>query len=599
MALYDKNLREKISELPRRPGVYQYFDASGTIIYIGKAKNLKNRVSSYLSKRNQSNKTLLLVRQIEDLRYIVVDSEQDALLLENNLIKKYKPKYNILLKDDKSYPWICIKKEHFPRVFLTRQYIRDGSEYFGPYTSSKLANTLLNLIRSLFKLRTCHHVLDGKSIFSRKIKACLEYHIGNCLAPCEGRISQEEYQEFIIQIRNILKGNLSLVIQTMNQKMQNYSAQLKFEEADQVKKALSLLRNYQSKSTIVRTTVHDIDVFSYLETEEYAYINYLRVMHGAVIQVHSVELEKKIEEREAILAFAIYEIRQLMDSHSKEIIVPFLPDVELKGVKYVIPTQGDKKQLLDLSTRNASYFKSDRESRHIVKNEDSIPSLLQTIQEELKLPRLPYRIECFDNSNIQGTHPVSACTVFLNGHPAKREYRKFHVKTVVGADDFATMEEVIFRRYSRVLDEGRDLPDLIVIDGGKGQLHSALKSLRKLDLEGKIPILGLAERMEEIYFPGDNYPYVLGKNSLALKTLMHIRDEAHRFGITFHRKLREKSQTISVLSSIPGIGKETELSLLQQFKSVSEIASKPFEELAAVIGKKRAGIIYHYFRNEA
>lgn len=599
MALYDKNLREKISELPHRPGVYQYFDVSGTIIYIGKAKNLKNRVSSYLSKRNQSNKTLLLVRQIEDLRYIVVDSEQDALLLENNLIKKYKPKYNILLKDDKSYPWICIKKEHFPRVFLTRQYIRDGSEYFGPYTSSKLANTLLNLIRSLFKLRTCHHVLDGKSIFSRKIKACLEYHIGNCLAPCEGRISQEEYQEFIIQIRNILKGNLSLVIQTMNQKMQNYSAQLKFEEADQVKKALSLLRNYQSKSTIVRTTVHDIDVFSYLETEEYAYINYLRVMHGAVIQVHSVELEKKIEEREAILAFAIYEIRQLMDSHSKEIIVPFLPDVELEGVKYVIPTQGDKKQLLDLSTRNASYFKSDRESRHIVKNEDSIPSLLQTIQEELKLPRLPYRIECFDNSNIQGTHPVSACTVFLNGHPAKREYRKFHVKTVVGADDFATMEEVIFRRYSRVLDEGRDLPDLIVIDGGKGQLHSALKSLRKLDLEGKIPILGLAERMEEIYFPGDNYPYVLGKNSLALKTLMHIRDEAHRFGITFHRKLREKSQTISVLSSIPGIGKETELSLLQQFKSVSEIASKSFEELAAVIGKKRAGIIYHYFRNEA
>ena len=599
MALYDKNLREKISELPRRPGVYQYFDASGTIIYIGKAKNLKNRVSSYLSKRNQSNKTLLLVRQIEDLRYIVVDSEQDALLLENNLIKKYKPKYNILLKDDKSYPWICIKKEHFPRVFLTRQYIRDGSEYFGPYTSSKLANTLLNLIRSLFKLRTCYHVLDGKSIFSRKIKACLEYHIGNCLAPCEGRISQEEYQEFIIQIRNILKGNLSLVIQTMNQKMQNYSAQLKFEEADQVKKALSLLRNYQSKSTIVRTTVHDIDVFSYLETEEYAYINYLRVMHGAVIQVHSVELEKKIEEREAILAFAIYEIRQLMDSHSKEIIVPFLPDVELEGVKYVIPTQGDKKQLLDLSTRNASYFKSDRESRHIVNNEDSIPSLLQTIQEELKLPRLPYRIECFDNSNIQGTHPVSACTVFLNGHPAKREYRKFHVKTVVGADDFATMEEVIFRRYSRVLDEGRDLPDLIVIDGGKGQLHSALKSLRKLDLEGKIPILGLAERMEEIYFPGDNYPYVLGKNSLALKTLMHIRDEAHRFGITFHRKLREKSQTISVLSSIPGIGKEAELSLLQQFKSVSEIASKSFEELAAVIGKKRAGIIYHYFRNEA
>lgn len=602
MALYDENLRKKISELPHAPGVYQYLDASGTIIYIGKAKNLKNRVSSYLSKKNQSSKTLLLVRQIEDFRYIVVDSEQDALLLENNLIKKYKPKYNILLKDDKSYPWICVKREFFPRVFLTRQYVQDGSEYFGPYTSVKLANTLLNLIRSLFKLRTCNYMLDSKSIDNRKIKACLEYHIGNCLAPCEGKITIDEYHEYIVQIRNILRGNLSVVIQAMTQKMKNYADQLKFEEADQVKKAILLLRNYQSKSTIVRTTVSDIDVFSYLETEEYAYINYLRVMHGAVIQVHSLELEKRIEEdKESVLSFAIYEIRQLMDSHSKEIIVPFFPDVELRGVKYVIPTQGDKRHLLDLSTRNADYFKSDRECQHLskAKVDDSVSSFLQIVQEELKLPRLPYRIECFDNSNIQGTHPVSACTVFLNGRPAKREYRKFHVKSVVGADDFATMEEVVFRRYSRVLNEGRDLPDLIVVDGGKGQLHSALKSLRKLNLEGKIPILGLAERMEEIYFPGDSYPYILGKNSLALKILMHIRDEAHRFGITFHRQLREKSQTISELSQIPGIGVKTEISLLQEFKSVNQIASKSLEELEAVIGRKRATIVYHHFRGKS
>lgn len=599
MALYDENLRKKISELPHAPGVYQYFDAFGTIIYIGKAKNLKNRVSSYLFKKNQSSKTLLLVRQIEDFRYIVVNSEQDALLLENNLIKKYKPKYNILLKDDKSYPWICIKQEPFPRVFLTRQYVRDGSEYIGPYTSIKLANTLLNLIRSLFKLRTCSHVLDDKNINKRKIKACLEYHIGNCLAPCEGKVMTAEYHEFIVQIRNILKGNLAIVIQTMIQKMKNYADQLKFEEADQVKKALSLLRNYQSKSTIVRTTVSDIDVFSYLETDEYAYINYLRVMHGAVVQVHSLELEKRIEEdKESILSFAIYEIRQLMDSHSKEIIVPFFPDVELKGVKYVIPTQGDKKHLLDLSTRNANYFKTDRECQHLSKVDDSVSSFLHIVQEELKLPRLPYRIECFDNSNIQGTHPVSACTVFLNGRPAKREYRKFHVKSVVGADDFATMEEIVFRRYSRVLNEGGNLPDLIVIDGGKGQLHSALNSLRKLNLEGKIPILGLAERMEEIYFPGDSYPYILAKNSWALKILMQIRDEAHRFGITFHRKLREKSQTISELSMIPGVGKKTEISLLQEFKSVNQIASKSLEELEAVVGKKRAAIVYHHFREK-
>lgn len=599
MALYEDRLRAKINKLPDKPGVYQYFDSTGTIIYIGKAKNLKNRVLSYLSKSNQSSKTLLLVSKIYDLQYIVVNSEQDALLLENNLIKKYKPRYNILLKDDKSYPWICIKKENFPRVFVTRRYIHNGSEYFGPYTSGKLAHTLISLINSLYKLRTCNLVLTSKSIYDHKFRMCLEYHIGNCKAPCVGKILEEEYGEYISQIRNILRGNLGTVIETMTRRMNRYAEELKFEEANEMKKSLKLIRDYQAKSTIVRTTVHDIDVFSYIDTEKFAYVNYLRIVHGAVVQVHSVEIEKKIEEeKESILAFAIYEIRQLMGSQSKEIIVPFYPDIELDGIQYVIPQKGDKKQLLDLSERNAGYYRLDKERQRSLKKEEYSSNILKTIQLELKLPRLPHRIECFDNSNIQGTNPVAACTVFIDGKPAKREYRKFHIKSVVGPDDFASMEEIIYRRYSRVLDEGAELPDLIVVDGGKGQLHSAIKSLQKLELYGRIPILGLAERMEEIYFPGDKDPYLLGKNSVALKTLMHIRDEAHRFGITFHRKLREKSQTKSVLSEIHGIGKNTETALLQAFKSVENISGRSMGELAAVIGQKRAMIVYTYFHSK-
>lgn len=598
MALYDEQLRDKISKLPNKPGVYQYFDNSGTIIYIGKAKNLKNRVLSYLNKINQSNKTRLLVSKIVDLHYIVVDSEQDAFLLENNLIKKYKPKYNILLKDDKSYPWICIKKEPFPRVFLTRHYVHDGSEYFGPYTSGKMSHALIDLIKSLFKLRTCNLSLSYKSIYNNKFRTCLEYHIGNCLAPCIGKIGEEEYNESISQIRNILKGNLSLVIDALTKRMMYYSDNLKFEDANQIKKSLSLIKNYQAKSTIVRTTVHDTDVFSYIENEKYAYINYLRVVHGAVVQVHSVELEKKIEEeKENLLSFAIYEIRQLVHSLSKEIIVPFLPDIQLDGIQYIIPQKGDKKHLLELSERNVRYFQVDRERQRSLKKDESVQILLKTIQEELKLPRLPRRIECFDNSNIQGTNPVAACTVFVDGKPAKREYRKFHIKTVVGANDFASMEEIIYRRYRRVLEESGKLPDLIVVDGGKGQLHSAITSLKSLGLYGSIPILGLAERMEEIYFPDDKYPYVLGKNSKSLKILMQIRDEAHRFGITFHRKLREKEQTKSILSDIEGIGKATEVSLLQYFKSIEKISASTLEELTKVVGRKRASIIYNYFNS--
>lgn len=600
MALYDDALREKISKLPAQPGVYQYFDASGNIIYIGKAKNLKNRVLSYLNKTNQSSKTLLLVRKINDLRYIVVDTEQDALLLENNLIKKYKPRYNILLKDDKTYPWICIKKEPFPRVFITRRLVRDGSEYFGPYTSGRFAHMLMSLINSLYKLRNCNLQLSPATIAAGKFRVCLEYHIGNCLGPCIGNLSEEEYNEFIVNIRNILKGNVSQVIEFMTGRMKKYAIDMQFEKAQFMKESVEALRNYQSKSTIVSTSLNNIDVFSYLEDERYAYVNYLRIVHGAINQVHTIALEKKMDEdKEALFSFAVYEIRQLMRSESKEIIVPFLPDVQLSGIQYIIPKIGDKKQLLELSERNVAYFKLDKDRQRAVVKEDSKFNILKTIKTELKLPTIPHRMECFDNSNTQGTNPVASCVVFIDGKPAKREYRKFHVKTVEGPDDFASMEEIIFRRYKRVLDEGRELPDLIVIDGGKGQLHSAVNSLKKLDLYGKIPVIGLAKRMEEVYYPGDKDPYLLAKNSVALKTLMHIRDEAHRFGITFHRQLREKPLTKSELNSIKGIGGKSEEQLVRHFKSVENIKKASIAELATVVGIKKAETVYAYFHPDA
>lgn len=598
MALYDEELKGKVYKLPAKPGVYQYYDVTGKIIYIGKAKNLKNRVLSYLNKTNQTTKTQVLVKKICDLKYIVVDSEQDALLLENNLIKKYKPKYNILLKDDKTYPWICIVKEPFPRVFTTRKVIRNGSEYFGPYTSAKFANTLMALVRTLYKLRTCNLPLNTKTITAGKFKVCLEYHIGNCLAPCVARIPESEYNDFIFQIRNLLKGNIASVINHLLLKMEELAKQLQFEKAYEIKSSIDELKSYQSKSTIVSPNLSDIDVFSYLEDEHYAYINYLRIIHGAVNQVHTIEIEKKVEEeKEEILAFAIYEIRQLMNSQSKEVIVPFEPDIKLSNIQYMIPKIGDKRQLLELSERNVAYFKLDRDRQRSLKREDSKFNVLKTIKTELKLPALPHRMECFDNSNTQGTNPVASCVVFIDGKPAKREYRKFHVKTVVGPDDFASMEEIIYRRYKRVLDEGRELPDLIVIDGGKGQLHSAVNSLRKLDLYGKIAIIGLAKRMEEIYYPGDKDPYLLAKNSVSLKILMHIRDEAHRFGITFHRQLREKPLTKSVLNEIKGIGKKTEEQLILHFKSVENIRKANLAELTAVVGASKAKMVDDFFKN--
>ena len=591
-------LKEKVSKLPTSPGVYQYFDANGTIIYIGKAKNLKNRVSSYFVKGNQSVKTMMLVRKIRDIRYIVVNSEQDALLLENNLIKKYKPRYNILLKDDKTYPWICITKECFPRVFLTRRFIRNGSEYFGPYTSVKYANTLISLIKSLYKLRTCKLLFSKSDIYNGKYKVCLEYHIDNCLAPCVGNISEETYMEYISQIRSILKGNLSSVIELMTKQMKEYATSLQFERAQAMKEGIEVLKNHQSKSTIVSASLNDIDVFSYMEEDNFAYVNYLRIVHGAVNQVHSIELEKKLDEsKESMLSFAIFEIRQLVNSDSKEILVPFYPDVLMNGLNYAIPKRGEKRRLLDLSERNVKFFKMDRE-RHrglLLRQGNDKFDLLETIKADLKLPRLPHRMECFDNSNIQGTSPVASCVVFIDGKPAKKEYRHFHVKTVVGANDFASMEEILYRRYSRVLREGGELPDLIVVDGGKGQLGSAVETLRKLDLIGKVPIIGLAKQMEEIYYPGDKESCILSKSSPTLRTLMHIRDEAHRFGITFHRKIRSKGQIHSVLDEIKGIGKKTQETLLQHFKTVNKIYAASQEDLSAVVGPSKAGKVYDYF----
>jgi excinuclease ABC subunit C len=594
-------LKEIINQLPTKPGVYQFFDAGGNIIYIGKAKNLKNRVSSYFSNKNQGAKTAILVRKIQDIHYVVVNTEQDALLLENNLIKKYKPRYNILLKDDKSYPWITITNELFPRVYITRRLVRNGAEYYGPYTSGKLAHLMIHLIKTIYKLRNCNISFSLPGIYSGKYKVCLEFHLGNCAAPCACKVSEEEYKEYISQIRNILKGNISSVIDVMARRMKECAGLLQFEKAHALKESIGVLKSYQAKSTIVRPSIHDIDVFSYVEDENLVYINYLRIIHGAVNQVHSVELERKLDEpKEALLAYAIFNIRQMVNSESKEILVPFYPDLKIEGVRFFIPQRGEKKQLMELSERNVLFFKHDRDQqRNLFKKEDTKIHLLTTIKNELKLPVLPHRIECFDNSNTQGSNPVASCVVFLDGKPAKKEYRHFHVKTVVGPDDFASMEEIVYRRYLRVLDEGKDLPDLIVIDGGKGQLHAALNSLSKLNIQGRVAIVGLAKRMEEIYYPGDTEPYILGKNTISLKTLMHIRNEAHRFGIKFHRKLREKGQVASILCEIKGIGESTEIMLLQYFKSIESIKDASLEELVSLIGNNRGKSVFYYFHKES
>ncbi len=590
-----------IDALPGQPGVYQFYNKSGIIIYVGKAKNLKKRVSSYFNKRKfESFKIKVLVDKIADIKYIVVNTEPDALLLENNLIKKYQPRYNILLKDDKTFPWICIKKEPFPRVFSTRTVLKDGSQYFGPYTSAYAVKTLLTLIRQIYKLRTCKHALTDENISRKKFKICLEYHIGNCKGPCEGLQSQENYDESIRQIKEIIKGNLNEVIAFLKEEMAHRANSFRFEEANQFKEKIEILARYHSKSTIVNPAIHDVDVFSIVSDEKEAFVNFLKVVKGAVIQVHTVEIKKRLDEADDdLLAFAVTDLRARIKSTSREIILP----VDLKTFfpenRITVPKRGDRKKLLELSERNAKTYRLDKIKRSSTKKGIGGPDrILKTLQLDLRLQEKPIHIECFDNSNIQGSEPVAACVVFKRGKPAKREYRHYNIKEVVGIDDFASMEEVVYRRYKRLMDENRELPQLIVIDGGKGQLNAALKSLIKLDLRGRVAIIGIAKKLEEIYFPDDPVPLYIDKNSESLKLIQSLRNEAHRFGINFHRQKRSNTMTHSALENIPGIGPKTIEKLFKKYKSMEGIKNSSMEELAGEIGEERAKQLLQYFKVE-
>ena len=590
-------LKSLISTLPDQPGIYQYFDNTGKIIYIGKAKNLKKRVSSYFTKVHENRKTILLVRNIADIKHMVVETEEDALLLENNLIKKYKPRYNVLLKDDKTYPWIVVKNERFPRVFQTRNVIRDGSAYFGPYTSVLTVRTLLGLFRKLYKLRTCNFNLSEENVKNRKYKVCLEYHIGNCLGPCEAMIGTDFYNQNIDQIRDILKGNISGVIKYLKDLMKQFADEYRFEEANAVKDKLISLEKFQSRSTVVSSTITDVDVFSIDENGNFAFVNYLKVIRGAIIQTYTMEIKKSLDEsKQELLEYAIVDIRQKIFSNAKEILIPMGLDISLENVKFHVPQKGDKKKLLELSERNAKYYRLEKEKQTVISRaQKSTERILETLKKDLHLHEFPTHIECFDNSNLQGTNPVAACVVFRNAKPSKKEYRHFNVKSVEGPNDFASMEEIVFRRYRRLIDEQQSLPQLIVIDGGKGQLGAALSALEKLELRGKITIIGIAKRLEEIYFPGDSVPLYLDKNSESLKVIQQLRDEAHRFGIGFHRDKRSKEFIKSELENIKGVGKVTIEQLLKKFKSVENLKKQSFRTVADEIGDSRAVIIFRYY----
>lgn len=594
----EASIQLQISTLPNSPGVYQYYDKEGKLLYVGKAKNLKKRVTSYFTKQHDNARTRLLVKKIVTIKHIVVASETDALLLENNLIKKYQPRYNVMLKDDKSYPWICIKKERFPRVFSTRRLIKDGSEYYGPYTSMKTVHTLLDLIKGLYQLRTCNYDLSAAKIEAGKYKVCLEYHLGNCLGPCEGLQSIEEYDEGINAIRNIIKGNFKDSLSRFKKQMKDLAAEMRFEEAQRVKEKIEVLENYQAKSTIVNPKISNVDVFTIVSDESYAYVNFLQVSFGSIIRSHTMEIRKKLEETDKdLLELASIELRRRFDSQSKEIFVPFRINSE-EGVKVTVPKLGDKKKILDLSERNAKYFRMEQfKQAKIVDPDRHEKRIMAQMKKDLRLTEEPRHIECFDNSNIQGTHPVAACVVFRNGKPSKKDYRKFNIKTVEGPDDFASMEEVVYRRYKRLQEEEQPLPQLIIIDGGKGQLSSALKSLEKLDLRGKIAIVGIAKRLEELYYPDDPIPLYLDKKSETLKIIQQLRNEAHRFGIEFHRNKRSKDALNTELETIPGIGEKTVIQLLKHFKSNKRIAKAGFEELANVIGADKAKKIYTYYQS--
>jgi len=587
-----------ISVLPDSPGVYQFFNQLNEIIYVGKAKNLKKRVSSYFSKDlYENNKLKVLVSKIDRIEYIVVESESDALLLENNFIKKHQPRYNILLKDDKTFPWICIKNETFPRVFYTRTVINDGSKYFGPYTSLYMVKVLLDLVKQLYPLRNCNLNLSEKNIKQNKFKPCLEYHIGNCKAPCIGLQSSENYLHSIDQIKQILKGDIHQLIIYLNELMQEQSLKFKFEEAQLIKNKIEVLEKYKSKSTIVNPSLTNVDVFSILDDKNSAYVNFLKVMDGIIVQAHTLEIKKKLDESVSdMLIMAIIEIRNRLSSESKEIIVPFQIDLELNHIKFTVPQKGDKKALLDLSERNLKYYRLEKQKKSEKKKEKhSSKRILEIIKKDLNMNTIPEHIECFDNSNIQGSNPDAACVVFKNAKPSIKDYRHYNIKTVDGPNDFASMEEVVFRRYKRLIDEGKSLPQLIVIDGGKGQLNAALKSLAKLELKESVSIIGIAKRLEEIFFPNDPVPLYLDKNSESLKIIQQIRNEAHRFGIKFHRNKRSGNFIKSELEDIPGIGEKTIEQILTKYKTIKKIRSLSQDELSSEIGRIKSKLLIEYF----
>lgn len=590
----------KLKVLPDKPGVYQFYNIDGKILYVGKAKSLKKRVSSYFNKQQDYGKTRVLVKQIVDIKYIVVDTELDALLLENNLIKKYQPKYNIQLKDDKTYPWICIKKEPFPRVFTTRRIIKDGSKYFGPYPSVKVVNTLISFIRELYPLRTCSLDLSAKKIADRKHKVCLEYHLGNCKGACEGHESESAYNEYIKEIEHIVKGNLGAVLKSLKSQMQIYSENLMFEEAQAIKTKTEVIERYKAKSTVVSPTIHEVDVITVVQDLKSAYVNYLVISNGAIVHGLTVEVSKKLDETEKeIIDYVLPEMRERFHSQSKEVLVEKELGFGTDEFAYFMPHRGDKKALVELSKRNAKFFRMEKlKHEKIVNPERHTDRILEQIKKDFRLTELPVHIECFDNSNFQGTHPVSACVVFRNAKPSKKDYRHYNIKTVEGPDDFASMEEAVYRRYRRLKEEGQSLPQLIVIDGGKGQLSSALKALDDLGLRKKIAIVGIAKKLEEIFFPGDSLPIYIDKRSESLKVVQHLRNEAHRFGITHHRNKRSKASLTSELTQINGVGPKTHEDLMRKFKTVSKIQEASEKALAEVIGAAKAQIVFTYFHRE-
>ncbi|QCX53488.1 excinuclease ABC subunit UvrC [Elizabethkingia sp. JS20170427COW] len=591
-------LELQLKTLPSEPGVYRYYDKENQLLYVGKAKNLKKRVLSYFNKNQGGYRTRIMVSKIVRLETTIVNSEYDALLLENNLIKELNPYYNVLLKDDKSYPWICIKNEKFPRVFLTRNLIKDGSEYFGPYAKPKQAKILLETIKKIYPLRTCNLNLAPEKIEEGKYKVCLEYHIKNCEGPCEGLESEEDYQNKIKAIRGIIKGDFKIAKDFLIQKMMLFAEKLLFEKAQEIKEHLEILDNYQTHSMVVSNTIDDVDVFGIFSDESAAYINYFKITNGSIVQSYTTEYKKPLEESdEEILEETMVEIRQKFASSSKEIFLPFHLSVEIPGIKLIVPKVGDKKRIVELSEKNAREYRLEKLKQvQIIDPERHTNRIMAEMQKNLHMPVEPRHIEGFDNSNIQGTNPVSACVVFKDGKPSKKDYRIFHVKTVEGPNDFATMEEVIYRRYSRLLEEGGELPQLILIDGGKGQLSSAIKSLKLLGLYGKITIIGIAKRLEELYFPEDPIPLYLDKKSETLKILQRVRDESHRFGVKHHRTRRKNATLKSELEEIPGVGPKTIELLLSKLKSVKRIKESNLEVLEEIIGKSKAKVIFQYFK---